>query len=108
MAYTIQTAFDQFFEAINLGGDHRETANARRDRIVALLSNHFTILEAFSTGSIPRYTALRGKADLDVMVVLHYGKHIEGKSPTQVLQSVRDALAEYRSQVRKNGQAVTL
>lgn len=108
MAYSIQAAFDQFYEAINLGGDHRETANARKDRIVLLLGNHFKILEAFGTGSIPRYTALRGMADLDVIVALHYGKHIENKTPTEVLQSVRDALGEYRSQVRKNGQAVTL
>lgn len=36
------------------------------------------------------------------------GKHIKGKAPEQVLQAVRDALGEYRTNVRKNGQAVTL
>jgi Second Messenger Oligonucleotide or Dinucleotide Synthetase domain len=108
MAYSIQSAFDRFYEAINLGGDHREIANARKNRIVSLLGNHFEILEAFATGSIPRYTALTGKADLDVIVALHYGKHIKDKTPADVLQSVRDALGEYRNQVRKNGQAVTL
>ncbi|MDI9639403.1 nucleotidyltransferase [Kamptonema cortianum] len=58
--------------------------------------------------AIPRYTAVSGYADLDVIVVLHYGKHIKDRTPSQVLQSVRDALGEYRPGVRKNGQAVTL
>lgn len=108
MPYTVAVSFDNYFEAINLPGDHRETANARRDDIVASLKGKMTVLEAFATGSIPRYTALRGRADLDVIAVLHYGNHIKDKTPTQVLQALRDALAEYRTNVRKNGQAVTL
>lgn len=108
MSYTVEASFDAFYEGINLGGDHRETANKRRDDIVNRLGKTFSILEAFSTGSIPKYTALKGNADLDVIVALHYGKHIEGKTPTQVLQAVRDALAEWRTGARKNGQAVTL
>lgn len=108
MAYFVSSAFDQFFDNINLPGDHREVASARKDELVSLLKNHFEILEAFPTGSIPRFTAVRDHADLDVMVVLHYGKHIEGRTPAQVLQAVRDALGKYRTNVRKNGQAVTL
>jgi Second Messenger Oligonucleotide or Dinucleotide Synthetase domain len=108
MAYTVATSFNRFLENINITGDHRETCNARRDRIVSLLGNHFIILEAFASGSIPKQTAVRGYADLDVIVALNYGKHIDGKLPSQVLQSVRDALGEYRTGVRKNGQAVTL
>lgn len=108
MPYTVAVSFDKFYENINLGGDHRGTANARRDDIVARLRKSFDIIESFSTGSIPKFTALKQHADLDVMVALHYGKHVEGKKPTQVLQSVRDALAEWRTGVRRNGQAVTL
>lgn len=108
MPYTVAVSFDRFFENINLSGDHHDIARARRDRLVSLLEKHFTILEAFPTGSIPRFTAVTGHADLDIMVALHYGKHIENKTPAQVLQSVRDALSEYRTNVRKNGQAVTL
>lgn len=108
MPYTVETSFTAFYDEINLGGDHRETANTRRDDIVSKLSKKFTILESFSTGSIPKYTALKDHADLDVMVALHYGNHIKDKTPTQVLQSVRDALAEWRTGARKNGQAVTL
>ena len=108
MAYTVEAAFNTLYEAINLSGDHRETANKRRDRIVDLLKNDFTILEAFGAGSIPKYTALRGYADLDVIVALHYGKHVKGKLPSVVLQNVRDALSAYRTGVRSNGQAVTL
>lgn len=108
MAYTVASSFDEFYTNINLSGDHRETANTRKDDIVKSLKNNFSILDSFSTGSIPRYTALKDNADLDVFVVLHYGKHVKGKKPSEVLQTVRDSLAEYRTNVRKNGQAVTL
>lgn len=108
MAYTVDAAFNTFYEQINLSGDHRETANKRRERIVELLKNDFEILESFGTGSIPKFTALKGHADLDVMVALHYGKHIKDKKPSSVLQNVRNSLAEYRTGVRSNGQAVTL
>lgn len=108
VASTVQAAFDQFFGAINLSGDNREIANKRRDRIKEILEKSLTVLDCFATGSIPRYTALRDNADLDVIVALHYAKHIEGRKPSQVLQSVRDVLAEYRTSLRRNGQAVTL
>lgn len=108
MPYTVAASFDRFYENINLAGDHREIANNRRDDIVATLGKHFEIIEAFSTGSIPKFTALRTHADLDIMVALHFGKHIQNKTPTQVLQSVRTSLAEWRTGVRRNGQAVTL
>lgn len=108
MAYTVDASFNSFYDQINLSGDHREIANKRRDRIVELLKKDFEILDAFGTGSIPKFTALKGHADLDVMVVLHYGKHIKDKLPGTVLQNVRDSLSEYRTGVRSNGQAVTL
>jgi hypothetical protein len=108
MPYTVQFSFDEFVENISLSGDHNDTANARKDRIVSLLSNTFTIIDAFPTGSIPNATALKTQSDLDVIVVLHWGNHVKGKLPGTVLQDVRDALGEYRTGVRKNGQAVTL
>lgn len=42
------------------------------------------------------------------IAVLHYGQHINGKSPKQVLESVQEALSGYTRMVKKNGQAVTL
>lgn len=108
MPYTVPVSFDKFLESISLTGDHREVAEARRARLVSLLEKTFDILESFPTGSIPRYTAIKGHADLDVIVALHYSKHIKDKTPAVILQSVRDALGEYRTNVRKNGQAVTL
>lgn len=108
MPYTVPVSFDRFVENISLAGDHTDVANTRKNRVVSLLSNAFTILDAFPAGSIPEGTALKGHADLDVMAVLHYGKHIKGRTPEQVLQDVRDALGEYRTNVRRNGQAVTL
>jgi hypothetical protein len=107
MAHTVQAAFNQFFNEINLTGDHRTIANSRRDHLIELLGNKFHVIEAFPSGSIPRYTALHGHADLDIMLVLHYGKHVRGKKPSEVLQAVRDAIG-YKTTVRKNGQAVTL
>ncbi len=55
MPYTVERSFDAFYENINLGGDHRETANTRRDDIVNTLGKTFSIVEAFSSGSIPKY-----------------------------------------------------
>jgi hypothetical protein len=107
MPYTVAVSFDKFIENISISGDQQSISTARRDRIVSLLKNDFTIVEAFATGSVPKRTAIKG-SDLDVMVALHYGKHIEGKKPSQVLQAVQKVLSEYRTGVRRNGQAVTL
>jgi Second Messenger Oligonucleotide or Dinucleotide Synthetase domain len=108
MPYTVAVSFDTFHDNINLSGDHRATANSRRDSVVAKLSKDFNIVDSFSTGSIAKMTALHGHADLDVMVILNWSKHIKDKRPTQVLQSVRNSLAQWRNAVRRNGQAVTL
>lgn len=108
MAYTVNYAFTEFYEAINLDGDKREVANLRKDHIQELLSKNLDIIEIFSSGSIPRFTALKDHSDVDVIVALNYQKHIENKTPTQVLQTVRDVLGDYKTTVRKNGQAVTL
>jgi hypothetical protein len=108
LALTVAAAFDGFYERINLSGDHRETANKRRDHIVSLIKNDFEVREAFSSGSVPRFTAVRGYADVDVIVALHYGKHIKDKTPSQALQAMRDCLGKYKTGVRRNGQAVTL
>jgi hypothetical protein len=108
MAWTVNSAFDEFFLNINLSGDHRDTANARRDHVVSSLKKELDVIEAFNSGSIHRFTALKGYSDVDVIVALHFGKHIDNRTPIEVLQSVRDALGQYRTNVRKNGQAVTL
>jgi hypothetical protein len=107
MAYTVPASFQSFFDNINLNGDHHEIASARRDRIVSLLGREFEILDAFATGSISNYTAVKGHADLDVMVVLHWGKHVKDKRPSEVLAVVQEHLSEFRTG-RRNGQAVTL
>lgn len=108
MPYTVPVSFDGFISNISLTGDHKETAEARRKRIVDLLAKDFTILDSFPTGSIPKGTALLSHGDLDIVTVLHYGKHIDGKRPSQVLKSVQTALSGYATSVRRNGQAVTL
>jgi Second Messenger Oligonucleotide or Dinucleotide Synthetase domain len=106
--YHVDTAFHDFYELINLPGDFRETANARKDWIVNRLNPVYNILDAFAMGSIPKYTALQEHADLDVMVVLHFGEHIEGKTPADVLEDLRTMLGSGAGSVRRNGQAVTM
>jgi len=106
--YTVSVSFDNFVHNISLTGDHAETAEARRKRLVELLQNDFTILDSFPTGSIPKGTALKSHADLDIIVVLHYGKHLEGKRPSAVLGAIQKSLSGYKTGVRRNGQAVTL
>jgi hypothetical protein len=109
LPYTVPVSFDKFIENISVSGNQSETANSRSQSIVNLLDKDFTILEAFPLGSLVSGTSLKGYADADVMLVLHFGNHIDGKSPTQVLQAVRDKLSEYNTRMaKKNGQAVTL
>lgn len=108
MPYTVPVSFDRFIENISLKGKHWETAIARRDLIVQRLISGFDVVDAFPTGSLVRETALRQRADMDIMVVLHYRKHIEGKAPNDVLQAVRDHLGNSAGLVKKNGQAVTI
>lgn len=107
MAYTVPYSFDLFFKNINLPGDHHATASARRARVVSLLEKEFEILDSFATGSISNHTAVTGHADLDLMVVLHWGKHIKNNKPSEVLGAVQSHLSEFRTG-RRNGQAVTL
>lgn len=107
-ARTVHQAFTEFHDAINVKGNQREICNARRDSIIRYLKNDFRIIEAFASGSIPKYTANRGYADLDMIVALHYEEHCLNKQPSEVLQRVRDALSGYKTGSRKNGQAVTL
>lgn len=109
LSWTTEGAFREFFLAINLPGDHRTIANNRKDWIVGRLRNGgLNVLDAFTMGSIPRYTALRDHADLDVMVVLHFTEHIKGRTPAQVLSTVKSSLGSGAGNVRRNGQAVTM
>ncbi len=108
MAYTIPFAFNQFLERITVTPIQADASEARRADIVKILEANLTVIDSFPTGSLANGTAVTGFADLDIMVVLHYGKHIKDKKPSEVLQLVRDLLSEYKNQVRKNGQAVTL
>ncbi len=107
MAYSIDAAFKSYYDSINLSGDFRELATTRRDHIFSLLQNRLTVIDVFAGGSIPKYTALKNHADLDIFVVLHYGKHCKDKSPAEVLSLARNCLAA-KPGVRRNGQAVTL
>lgn len=108
MPYSIPTSFDQFASNIEVTGYSREIANGRENGIKSLLSNKFEILDIFSIGSLPKYTAVKHHADLDIFVVLHYGKHIKDRKPSNVLLSVKNALDGYTANVRRNGQAVSL
>lgn len=108
MAYTVQAAFDGYYQSINLDGDFRAAANKRKEHLLSLLGNTFEVVDSFGSGSLERFTALRETADVDAFLVLHYEKHVKGKTPAELLQAVRDALGNSKKNVRKNGQAVTL
>jgi len=109
MPYLVSTSFREFLSNISLTGDHRQTAKTRMEKVSELLGKHLTILDIFPTGSLLRGTGLKNVSDVDVVAVLHYSQHIEGKSPHKVLEDVRDVLSDYNAKiVKKNGQAVTL
>jgi hypothetical protein len=108
-ALLVPSAFNGFLASINVPGDHRAAANTRQRAVVNLLRKDFVVIEAFPSGSIPRYTALKGYADLDLMVALHYGLHIEHLKPAELLSLVQRSLSpHYKATTRTNGQAVTL
>lgn len=108
MPFTVPVSFDEFRKSIEPPAYQRATATARKNHLVSMLEGDFDILDSFSTGSLPRFTAVRGHADLDIIVVLHYSKHIKGRQPSQVLAAVRKTLGESTTTVKRNGQAVTL
>lgn len=108
MAFTIPVSFDVFASNIEVSGYSRDVAKGREKRIKSLLGDKFEILDIFSFGSLPNYTALKNHADLDIIVVLHYGKHCKDRKPSNVLLSVKNALDDYQVSVRRNGQAVSL
>ncbi len=109
MAYTISYSFDQFIENISIPKAQSNIASKRADAILKLLKTDFDILSVFPIGSMETETGLKNISDVDVMVVLHYSKHVKGKTPEQLLQDVRDVLSEYDTRMaKKNGQAITL
>jgi hypothetical protein len=109
MPYLMSTSFSRFLDNITITGDARKVAKGRRDKIAELLEGSFTTLDTFATGSTVRGTGLKGVSDVDVMLVLHYGNHVKGKTPLELLEGVRDVLSDYNAKiVKKNGQAITL
>lgn len=108
MPFTVAISFDEFLKNIEPPAYQRATATTRKNHLISLLETSFDIVNSFATGSLPRFTAVKEHADLDIIVVLHFGKHIKDKSPSQVLADVRKALAGWRTTLRRNGQAVTL
>jgi Second Messenger Oligonucleotide or Dinucleotide Synthetase domain len=110
MAWTTEGAFDAFYGEINLPGDHHVVANTRRDWVLQRLRNNgLNVLETVAFGSIPRFTALKEHADVDVMAVLHFADHIKDRLPSQVLMATKAALGTGQAGTgRRNGQAVTV
>jgi predicted nucleotidyltransferase len=109
MPYLLSTCFDRFLESITVTGNAKAAAKTRRDGVTQLLEKRLALLDSFATGSLVRGTGLRNVSDVDVMVVLHYTKHLKDKTPKQALEMVRTALSEYNAKiVKKNGRAVTL
>lgn len=108
MPFLVDTAFRQYHDAIKLSRDHHLIANKRRDWLASRLGASMTLLDTKSIGSVPRYTALAGHADLDFLAVLHWGDHIKDRSPATVLNNVKTALGENAKSIRRNGQAVTV
>lgn len=105
MAYTVAKSFVDFISAITITDNAEDIAKTRRDAIFNLLKDEFHILEAFPMGSMMHGTGQKNIADVDVLVALHYGKHIEGKSPRQVLEGVRSHLSQIQCSARQEERA---
>jgi hypothetical protein len=111
-AHTLWSAFDQFVDRISVARIGADVLRSRPRGVIDFLQNSgFTIVNHFPSGSLSRGTAIRRHSDLDLMVVLHRRRHVDGKSPSELLHDAHAALAGYRqatAQVRENGQAVTI
>jgi hypothetical protein len=108
MAVTVPYSFTLFLQNIAVSQYSKETAEGRENRIRQLLEDKFEILDIFSIGSLPKATAVKRHGDLDIMVVLHYTKHIKDRDPSAVLLSIKRALDGKATKIRRDGQAVSL
>lgn len=105
---SIKSDFEEFYNSINLPNSHRLLSNSRTDALTEHIKKRFLVREAFTGGSIPKYTALKDYADLDLFIVLE-SVHSINRTPADLLQNMRDCLGGYRAGIsKKNGQAVTV
>jgi hypothetical protein len=57
---TAELGYFEFDRQLVLSDINEETAKTQCDHLIDLLSDEFSIFDAFPTGSIPRKTAIRG------------------------------------------------
>lgn len=93
MATTVGQAFRQFSTNVEIGNRQIGLVSARRKNVVAALRSQLSLLQDEPSkliGSYDRHTLTRylSEADVDVMVVLHYGNNDAWYSPTGTVKAL--------------------
>jgi len=117
MATTIQSAFEQLKENLEITGLQKSTVSTRQKSVRKALEDDLTVLESFLTGSYSKHTMIAPlkDADVDIFVVLHsdYYHRYNGQNGGQgglldlVKRTLRNTYTE-TPEISRNGQAVTI
>ncbi|TEB09084.1 CBASS oligonucleotide cyclase [Pelotomaculum propionicicum] len=114
MATTVNNAFAVFKSRLEVTPLQAQTLSRRHVDVRGCVGKAFTIVDDFLIGSYVRDTACRPIKDVDIMVVLHWGKYGEyyknQRGPYALLSAVKEVLVDaYKTtRIRVDGQAVSM
>lgn len=117
MATTIQSAFDQFKQNLEITDPQTSAVSARQQSVRGVLEKNLNLLDSFLTGSYSRHTMVAplNDADIDIFMVLEnrYYFHYNGQNGGQagLLDLVKRTLRTTYTRtpdISRNGQAVTI
>ena len=109
MSFIVQDSMEEFIKNISISCDYSNMIEERTNKVTKLLSKKFDVLEIFPVGSLVTYTAIKDYVDIDIVMALHYSKHIKRKDPLVLLEFIKKTLGNYKVEItRKNTHAVKL
>jgi len=90
MATTVASAFEEFASNLEITDRQTKLVSERRENVVKCLSAQLSVTNSLLIGSYARDTMIRylSEADVDVLVVLHYGNHQEWDNPEGTVKAL--------------------
>lgn len=93
---TVTEVFETFRKRLELTEAERKRAAARHPNVRETISKGLELIEDFLTGSYKRDTKIRPLSDIDLFVVLHWGKYSDiyynNGDPSKILYRLRSIL----------------
>jgi len=93
---TIAEAFDTFRSKLELTDAERKKTAARHPNVRQAIAKELDLIEDFLTGSYKRDTKIRPLSDIDLFVVLHWGKYSDiyykNGDPSKILYRLKSIL----------------